>query len=378
MKILHLISTLDFGGAPRGVLELMSALSRRGGVDQRLVVLGEDTRTYPARDLPERAPRYLNYRLRHSDWMGIQGVARQIRESLQTEQVDVLHTHLLNADLIGALACRGTRCRHLSHVRGTSDWLTSPSWRDRLRRSFYRRTFLRAGTRFVAVSQAAAEHTRLGLRIPTSHIRVVVNGIDPARFPNSEPSRPFDGLVRVGSAGRFASEKGYGDLISAVGLLRARCPQLRLVLAGQGGRRAEYQAAIARLGLQGTCRLIPPVEEMNAFLRGLDIVALPSHSSEGLARVLMEAMYCERPVIAARVSGSQEAIVDQRTGLLFDPGDVQGLARQLERLVDSPAERERLGRAAGQFAAREFTVERVAAQVDAIYREMVAAGPRAS
>lgn len=337
------------------------------------MVLSEDTHTYAASDLPEPPPRYLNFRLRHSDWSGIQRTARQVREILQREQIDVLHTHLLDADLIGAIACRGTRCRHLSHIRGTSEWLVSNHWRDRLRRWFYRRTFLKANTRFVAVSQTAAEHTRTGLNIPADRIRVVLNGINPARFTSSEPkahgSQPV-GLIRIGSAGRYSAEKGYGDLIAAVGLLHARYPQLRLILAGQGGLKAELESAITRLGLTEVCELIPPVDDMNSFLRGLDIFALPSHA-EGLSRVLMEAMYCERPVVAARVSGSEESIIDQRTGLIFEPGDITGLAQRIEHLVNSPSERKRLGQAAGEFASEKFTVDRVAAEVEAIYREMV-------
>ena len=373
MKILQLITTLDFGGAPRGVLELMSALACRGGIDQQLLVLSEDTQTYSASDLPEPPPRYLNYRLRHSDWSGIRRTAQQVREILQREQADVLHTHLLDADLIGALACQGTLCRHLSHIRGTSEWLVSTRWRDRLRRWFYRRTFLKAGTRFVAVSQTAADHTQVGLKIPADRIRVVLNGINPARFPIPKaPGLQPGGLIRIGSAGRFSAEKGYGDLIAAVGQLRTRCPQLRLVLAGQGGLKAEFEATIARLGLSELCQLIPPVEDMNSFLRGLDIFALPSHA-EGLSRVLMEAMYCERPVVAARVSGSEESIVDHQTGLIYEPGDIEGLARQIERLVNSPTERQRLGQAAGEFASEKFTVDRVAAQVEAFYRELVPA-----
>lgn len=351
----------------------MSALSCRGGVQSQLMVLSEDTHTYTASDLPEPPPRYLNFRLRHSDWRGIQRTASQVREILQCEQIDVLHTHLLDADLIGALACRGTRCRHLSHIRGTSEWLVSNRWRDRLRRWFYRRTFLKANTRFVAVSGTAAEHTRVGLNIPPDRIRVVLNGINPARFPTSEPKAQElqpGGLICIGSAGRFSAEKGYGDLIAAVGLLHARYPQLRLVLAGQGGLKAEYESAISRLGLTDVCELIPPVDDMNSFLRGLDIFALPSHA-EGLSRVLMEAMYCERSVVAARVSGSEESIIDQQTGLIFEPGDITGLAQRIEQLVNSPSERERLGRAAGEFACEKFTVDRVAAEVEAIYRELV-------
>lgn len=378
MKILQLITTLDFGGAPRGVLELMSALSCRGGIDQQLLVLSEDTKTYSASDLPELPPRYLNYRLRHSDWSGIRRTAGQVREILLQEQVGVLHTHLLDADLIGALACRGTRCRHLSHIRGTSEWLVSNRWRDRIRRWFYRRTFLKTGTRFVAVSQTAADHTRSGLSIPADRIRIVLNGINPARFPvpKAQGLHPL-GLIRIGSAGRFSAEKGYGDLIAAVGVLRTRCPQLRLVLAGQGGLQAEFEAMIARLGLSEVCQLIPPVEDMNSFLRGLDIFALPSHA-EGLSCVLMEAMYCERPVVAARVSGSEESIVDQQTGLIYEPGDIEGLARQIEQLVNSPSERQRLGQAAGEFASEKFTVDRVATQIEAIYRELTPSSSQAA
>ena len=355
----------------------MSALSRRGEIHQQLIVLSEDTKTYPANALPDPLPCYMNYRLRHSDWLGIMRTVRHLRNRLLRDQIELLHTHLLDADIIGALACQGTPCRHLSHIRGTSEWLTSNSWRDRLRRWYYRRAFEKAGTFFAAVSKSSADHTQLGLKIPVDRVRVVLNGINPERFPDNRVSESDDGLFRIGSAGRFAPEKGYGDLIAAVGLLRSRYPQLRLILAGQGGLQGEYEATFRQLGLEGICQLSPPVEDMNSFLRGLDLFVLPSLRAEGLSRALMEAMYCKRPVIASRVSGSEESIVDQRTGLIFEPGDVAGLARQIERLVNSPEELHQLGKAAGEFAAEKFTVDRVAAQIEAIYRELVPASSRA-
>ncbi len=371
MNVVQFVTSLDFGGAPRGVLELMHSLEQRGETVQRLLVLGRETRFPPDAPTPIRAPEYLDYNLRHFDFPGISRTVNRVRSVMRDHQADILHTHLPGADYIGALACAGTSCRHLSHIRALPEWQSLHTWRDRLRRWWYRRAFEQAQTRFVSVSQAAADYTSLEMGISPDRIRVVLNGVDPDRFPPLPETQGHSPTLRIGTAGRFSSEKGFADLIRAVAQLHGEFPQIELILAGQGGLQAEYQSLCRELGIADICHIVPPVDEMNGFLRGLDLFVLPSHS-EGLARVIMEAMHCGTAIIATRAGGLKEAITHGETGWLYDPGDVPALVECLREAAGSEAKRRELGEAAARDAAQRFTVDRVAEEMAEVYRSLVA------
>lgn len=148
---------------------------------------------------------------------------------------------------------------------------------------------------------------------------------------------------RIGSLGRLVEKKGFDVLIEAVGVLKQRGHELELLIAGDGPLRNELTTLVEQLELSQEVTFVGALShsEVPAWMAALDAFALAckpdtNGDMDGIPVVLMEAMAQGVPVVSSRLSGIPELVMDQRSGLLAEPGDVQGMATQLERLMACP------------------------------------------
>lgn len=166
-------------------------------------------------------------------------------------------------------------------------------------------------------------------------LRVVRCGLDPADLPTAGRERGGSGdRPRVICVGRLSPEKGHIGLFQAMQALAARGVPLHLTLVGDGPMRAELEQAAAEMGLAEGIEFLGARDEPATLeaIAQADMLVLPSFM-EGLPIVLMEAMALHVPVIASRVAGIPELVIDGETGLLFDPANWHGLADALARLA---------------------------------------------
>jgi D-inositol-3-phosphate glycosyltransferase len=191
-----------------------------------------------------------------------------------------------------------------------------------------------------------------------------------------------DGDVLLLFVGRIQPLKAPDVLIRAAAALLERDPSLRsrLVVAvvggpsGSGTRDPERLDALARdLGVSDVVRFEPPVppDRLVAYYRAAEAVVVPSYN-ESFGLVALEAQACGTPVVAASVGGLRTAVRDGVSGVLVDGHDPRDYADVLRRLVDAPAERERLGRGAVTHAAA-FGWDATAAGILDVYRDAMAA-----
>ncbi len=201
-------------------------------------------------------------------------------------------------------------------------------------------------------------------------------GVDPAIFaPPVEQRTAHDPAqpTVIGYAGGLVAEKGVDLLLEAcAGLTGA----WTLRLAGEGERRAALVEQARHLGIADRVRWEEriPTHAMPAFYHGLDVLVLPSRTrpnwKEQFGRVLIEAMSCGVAVVGSdsgeipRVSGS--------AGLVFPEGDAAALRDALQTLLDDRARRAALGAAGRQRVLQQFTMQRIAAETVAVYREVAA------
>lgn len=193
---------------------------------------------------------------------------------------------------------------------------------------------------------------------------VVRCGVDPAAFPARPPgTRRQDDPLEVCCIGTLHEVKGQTHLVEACHRARARGTDVRVTLIGEGPDRPTLEQQIGALGLQDHVRLTGPLTQPQvlAELRRADVLAAPSVPSadgrrEGLPVVILEAMTVGVPVVASRLSGIPEVVSHDVTGLLVDPGDVEGLANALTTLAHAPARADRLAEAARDEVARRFDV----------------------
>jgi 2-deoxystreptamine N-acetyl-D-glucosaminyltransferase/2-deoxystreptamine glucosyltransferase len=212
--------------------------------------------------------------------------------------------------------------------------------------------------------------------VPAARVRVVPNGIPRAFGTSAEPATlrwelaVRDSHMMVAYVGNILPHKGLRRLIEAVSRVPGRA-LIRLVVAGTGSDEAPCRQLAVDRGLAGQVTFLGwrSAAETEALIAACDVLALPSEI-EGLPYVLLEAMASHRPVIAGRVYGIPEVVEDGVTGILVDPTDIDAIAAALERLSDATL-RESMGEAARARFERDFTLERHAARMQALYRSLL-------
>jgi glycosyltransferase involved in cell wall biosynthesis len=167
--------------------------------------------------------------------------------------------------------------------------------------------------------------------------------------------------VRIGIVGRIDAQKQHLALLDACVRLERGSFELHIVGAKSGAHVREVEARLAALDLGDSVRWIGFVADRDALYGSLDIVAAPA-VDEPFGLTVPEAGSYSLPVVVARSGAFPEIVEDGVTGLMFEPGDADGLARALRRLIDDPALRASLGQAARARVAAEFTIDKMAAR----------------
>ena len=186
------------------------------------------------------------------------------------------------------------------------------------------------------------------------------------------------------AAGRFVRKKGFEHLIDAVARLGATRPRLRLVLAGGGDLRQEYEDRIARAQMTRQV-ILPGVLGQDAVADGLaasDVVAVPSvrdrsGNVDGLPNVVLEALASGTPVVASPAGGIGSVVADGVTGLLVPEADPARLADAIASLIDSRARAAAIGAAGRQWAQREGSWQRAIDGFERAYLSASRRSPRA-
>jgi phosphatidylinositol alpha-1,6-mannosyltransferase len=208
-------------------------------------------------------------------------------------------------------------------------------------------------------------------------IRLIPPGVDlpddPAALASERPT-----IVTV--ARIEERYKGHDMMVRALALVRARVPQVRWIVIGDGSLRAALEGLVRSYGLADAVRFEGAVsdEQRDRWLRRADVLAMPSRlpagglAGEGFGIVYMEAAAFGKPVVAGRAGGALDAVVDGETGLLVDADDPIAVADALARLLQDRELASSLGRAGAQRA-REFAWPRIVQRVQAVLEEALQA-----
>ncbi|HEX78030.1 MAG TPA: glycosyltransferase family 4 protein [Dehalococcoidia bacterium] len=234
---------------------------------------------------------------------------------------------------------------------------------------------LRRATHIIAVSASTKADLVSYLGIPEARISVIYNGVDCQVFKPMPGRRlPFPYLLYVGSE---RPRKNLGTLLTAFATLKSQAsapPDLKLVKVGIAGRSDEFRRAtlgeVARLGLGKDVIFAEYVsdEELSAYYSSAIALVMPS-LYEGFGLPLVEAMACGCPVIASDRSSLPEVAGD--AALFVDPGDSQGLAQLMHRIITEPALREKLIEK-GFKRVQRFSWDRTAQETLQVYHKVEA------
>ena len=286
---------------------------------------------------------------------------------------EVIHAHI--AHNMAAVACvvgRALGKRVYVKITGMREMRggildPQPGFSSRLRR--------RAVQRATAVQATSTRIAQL-LRdcgFTAAQVAVLPNGVDTQRFVplQRDPAartRHFGDARRVGVfVGRLAPEKGQELLIEAWSRAFPGRTDCRLLLVGDGPTRGTLEALASQRGIAGAVVFAGHSDDVAPWLALADFALLTS-LAEGLSNALLEAMASGLPVIGSRVSGTEDFVLDGQTGELFEPGDLDGLVRALQRIdARDDAALARMGAAARAKILAEASLEAVTARLLALY-----------
>lgn len=237
--------------------------------------------------------------------------------------------------------------------------------------------YRRGCDRLICVSQAVADVARR-CGIPGHHIRVVYDGVDPARVLGGlrdrgrqalglTPDQPL--LLKIG---KLTPCKGHRDLFEALPAITRVHPNLCLALAGDGELRGELESRVRRVGVDRHVRFLGYREDIPNLIMASDLVVHASRM-EGLCTSLIDAMHACRPIVATTAGGIPDLLTDpeskQPVGWLVPPAQPEALSAAVLRALDSPQQAQQLAALAQRRAAEHFTADRMVAATLQVYAE---------
>jgi len=207
----------------------------------------------------------------------------------------------------------------------------------------------------------------------TSTVRIY-HGLDPEQFCPAPGAGSTERLPLLLSVGRLREKKGFPSLLNACHYLKLGGYKFRCVIVGYGPMQSEIERLVAELELGDIVSLTGMLaqDEVIELYKRATIFILPCQITDdgdrdGIPNVLVEAMAMELPVVSTNVSGIPELVEHEQNGLLVRPEDPAGLAAAIARLLDQPRRRRELGKAGRAKVCREFSAERNAADLKALF-----------
>jgi glycosyltransferase involved in cell wall biosynthesis len=346
--VLLVITLAEVGGAQRYVASLLTAL-----VDRFDVVVAAHGQG-PLREAAEQAGvpfvplRHVRRPIR--PWRDLAGLV-ELFLLFRRERPDIVHLNSSKAGLLGRLAASAAKVPiRIFTVHG---WAFAAH--SGIASRFYRWADALVAPLTTVVVCVSEHDRRAGLRAGTcteARSLVIRNGISMAEVSRS--GHHLRARPRLVSVGRLQAPKDFTTLVRALAHLPPNAYEALIV--GDGPGRAKLEDEARRLGLEGQAAFVGERADVPSLLGASDVFVLSSRS-ESLPVSVLEAMAAELPVVASRVGGVPELVVDGRTGFLVQPGDPMELAAALGRLLADPDLRRRLGAVGRVRAETRFGVE---------------------
>jgi len=349
-KVLFAINRLDVAGAERMLLDQIDAINKNRFTPHLLTIYENPKENFVGK-IGAETP---YHQLRFSGFFDLTSW-RKLFRLLQKERYDAVITNLFDTNIIVRLAAILLRVPIIlsyehSVYAGKKKWQILVDW------------LLAKGTTKILVSSAQVRDftSRQEGIAPENFVinynaaKLVFGGLRDKRNATLQSMGLDPSQIYVTSVGRLIEQKGHTYLIDAAVEVLQKHPEVRFLVFGEGGLRRQLTQKIADAHLEEKFFLkgVKPMEDIVAVT---DVFAFPS-LWEGFAIALINMMDAGRPIVATRVSGTEEALVDGVSGILVEPKDVAALVSGILDCIEQPERAQLLGQAA-QVRSRAFSID---------------------
>jgi glycosyltransferase involved in cell wall biosynthesis len=300
--------------------------------------------------------------------LDVAGIARCV-QAIRSHRIDLVHTHSSPDAWTCGIAARlagvpVVRSRHLSTP-------VKRGWSSRL-------VYGRLADRVITSGQAIRNHLIEVNALDSARIVSIPAGIDVQRFAPVADSHAVrrelgfsDSDFVVGIVAVLRSWKGHTHLIDAVHRLAAGKVPVKLLIAGAGPQEDALKHKVRQLGMESRVLMLGYRTDVPRLIGAMDCCVLPATKNEATSQALPQALSMKIPVIATAIGGLPEVVIDQQTGLLILPGDVEALRRALLWVHQHPAQSKQMAERGYAHVHAHFTFEKMIDRTEAIYGGLV-------
>lgn len=364
IKVMHMIWSLDLGGAEQVVVNLTRNFDRKRFLP--VVCCLNQKGRYASLVEGEGIP---VFEMNKSPKLDLFLVPRLVR-LIKRMEVDLVHTHLFTANLWGRIAAKLAGVPVISSEHGMDSWRNAIDLAlDQILTSI--------NEKVVFVSHGVKEFYSERNPAVDQKARIIHNGIEIDKFApvaDREKIRRQLGLSPnahvVGIVGRLVPDKAHHHFIEAIKLIAKEDPQIRALIIGEGKLLGQLKAKVIKMQLEDKIYFLGNQNELPALYQAMDVFVLSS-LREGLPLTILEAMAAKVPVIATNVGGVAECIEHERDGILIEPSNPAKLVEAIQRVLSDQNLRENLIRHANEKVLSRFSVQKMTRDHESLYEEIL-------
>jgi glycosyltransferase involved in cell wall biosynthesis len=290
------------------------------------------------------------------------GVLTQLVSLIYKEAPDLLHANTNFTSEYSGVLSLWTKIPAIGHIRDIEPLGRMGRW------------MIRQNAKVIAISDAVKQYL-ISECIPEHQIVRVYDGVDLRQYQPPQPISPNNSVI-VGLIGQIGERKGHLYLLEAARRLLQTHPEVRFWIVGKepAHSKEHYTEQLYRYveenHLESHVKFWGFRTDIPDILSRLDILVLPS-LQEPFGKIVIEAMAMEKPVVASKVGGVPEIVMDGKTGLLIPPGDSDAICQALQQLIEDREKREQMGREGRKRVEQMFSLEKHVHKIQQVYEAIL-------
>lgn len=358
MKILHIITGLELGGAEKLLANVTNFQCLLHEI--HIIYLKNNNRI---EHLFNPSIKIIHIPLKISSH-------KKIRKYINQVMPDIVHTHLGHADLLGMWACRGLKLKLCCTMHNI--WFKFSSI-DYIIFALYFIFFktIAKKCKVICISKAVATHVEKKLGVKKNNIFLLYNAIPElteklSKIESKKQLMIAEGQFIILFVGRLEKQKSVDTLLRAISILSPKIQEIKCIILGDGSKREDLMFLASQLRIDEKIVFKGLVDGPEKYFSASDVFVLPS-IFEGLGIVILEAFRAGLPVVASDIEGPKELIQDGVTGMLFKPGDHVQLASIIHNIYINQSLKDTLSKNSLNSFQEHFHIARYADEIQKIY-----------
>jgi glycosyltransferase involved in cell wall biosynthesis len=372
IRILFVIDNLQFGGGERVFAQIINGLNP------------EKYKIFLASKLGEQFYESIHNKDKEVSFFPLNFSKRinpllifELARFIKANEIDIVHGQGTRAEFYGRVANKiAGRSKYVSTIAMPVEGFNISPLRKRIYRLFDKISE-RFVDRFIVVSDVLRNMMINNRKIPSDKIIKIYNGIEIEGYrPNIEGRDAIrtelgisGNTPLIGAIGRIVWQKGFNYLIKSIPMIIGSYPDLKVMIVGYGPLKERLKELGSMLRVDDHLIFTGFRSDIKRILSALDILVIPS-IREGFPMITLEGMAKAKPIVATRIYGIEEQIINGETGILVPSWDADGLARAIVDLLDNKQFAKNLGSNARKKVERDFSVEKMVSETEKVYQSL--------